>query len=684
MRRRTHRTDRRRALPLLAATPLLAFALALAPPVAAAPQEAVAPADPAAPAAEDPGYRAQLDGIREDIVALRFEKALAAIGALLGEGALSESQRAEAWILRAQAHVALGDLAAAETDYREILRLRPGYVPEASLITPKAQERFDKVKKEIVGTLIVKLDPPNASISIDGRPVVPGAEGAISVVAGTRRLEARADGHDPVAREVAVAAGKIEVLDVTLTPNARTVVVRTDVPGVRVLLDGVPVGETQVPERSGALPVPQLVLENLPLGEHTYDFTKDCYRDERVREILNVDLLDRSPRVMETVRMQPTRSTLELSGGPEGARVTIDGEPVGTLPLDPVETCPATRTVEIEYGGRRIWRSEERFLEASTARLEIRPRPNLALLGAEAYPPPLLFLATRFNTSAGLALPRGRDLSEPGGWRGLELPPHTDIALAVVPAERAGARDRWHLWSPILGIVRTLDAPPDGADRPAWRVPVWGLGLADGARAGKARVVRVDEGSPAARAGLRPGDALLALDGTPVADARAAREALRAVRAGQVQVEWTSAAAGETRSASLTATWSPWLAPSTPDPDEAIFRAGWALVDSLGSGIEASAALCNLALLFGAFDQTDLAVETWRRVRWGTRDGVGDGTVQYHLGRELERSGKEEPAVAAYRRAAASEARAFDDEGPPIAPAARDRLADLGVAVDAP
>ena len=54
------------------------------------------------------------------------------------------------------------------------------------------------------------------------------------------------------------------------------------------------------------------------------------------------------------------------------------------------------------------------------------------------------------------------------------------------------------------------------------------------------------------------------------------------------------------------------------------------------------------------------------------------GTVQYYLGRELQQIGLEADAIRAHRAAAASEATAFDDEGPSIAPAARDRLADLG------
>ena len=89
--------------------------------------------------------------------------------------------------------------------------------------------------------------------------------------------------------------------------------------------------------------------------------------------------------------------------------------------------------------------------------------------------------------------------------------------------------------------------------------------------------------------------------------------------------------------------------------------------------------MANLGLLLAEFGQSDLAAEVWRRVDWGGRDGVGEGTKQYYLGRLLERSGRDSEAAAAYRRAADSSATAFTDDGPPIALAARDRLVDLGV-----
>ena len=113
--------------------------------------------------------RMLLDVIRDDLVGLRFEEALAALEALLGEPDLSTADRGEALVLRSQAHVAFGDLEAAEKDYREILRMRPAYVPDSSLTPGKAMERFKRARAVTLGDLIVEVVPTGARILIDGR-----------------------------------------------------------------------------------------------------------------------------------------------------------------------------------------------------------------------------------------------------------------------------------------------------------------------------------------------------------------------------------------------------------------------------------------------------------------------------------------------------------------------------------
>jgi tetratricopeptide (TPR) repeat protein len=630
-------------------------------------------------ASGEPSARERLDAIREDLVQLQLEKALAAIEALLAVP-LHEEELVEAWILRAQAHVAFGDLEGAEADFREILRRRPGYRPEASLTPQKAMQRFEQVQSGIVGWIRLERDPADARLSVGGQPVTVGSDGRLPLLAGEYRIFAEREGFDPREEIVAVQPGKETPLKLQLTPNARSVVLSVEPAGVEVLLDGVAVGRA---EPSGPRQTGELVLENLPLGQHRFELRKACFRTEHLTDMLTVDLLDRAPKRYETVYMQPARAMLGLDGGPGGAEVLVDGRLVGRTPLEPFEVCPGSREVEVRHRGRTMWRTETSLAESSSSRLQVEPRPNIALLGASEWPSELAALAAAFNTtSRGTAAPA--DPSAAVGWREVELPQNTDLALAVVRAEREGARDRWFVYSPILRRVAPLESAPPAPERPSWTTTVWGLRLADSEFGGPALVVQVDAGGPAGGVGIRAGDRVLAVAGVETRSTKDVQEGLAraATAGGSVEIQWTSGA-GDTHKATVQGATSPRLDAGAGDVLRSSVRAAWSLLDSTAAepGL-ATAALANLALLFSSSGHSQLAVDTWRRVGWGERQGIGDGTVQYFVGRELERLGREEAAVEAYRRAAASQATALTDDGPRVAPAALDRLADLGVAVD--
>ena len=146
-----------------------------------------------------------------------------------------------------------------------------------------------------------------------------------------------------------------------------------------------------------------------------------------------------------------------------------------------------------------------------------------------------------------------------------------------------------------------------------------------------------------------------------------------------LEIEWSSAG-DVVRKGRIQGTSTPLLPVVPEDPLRRFVRAGWAVVDSICDVERAPIALANLAMLLSAGERHGAAAETWARVSLSERAGIGAGTVRYYLGKELQELGRMAEAREAHRAAAASPATAFDDEGPGIAPAARDRLADLGVA----
>jgi len=623
------------------------------------------------------GAAAEMGRIHDDLTELRFEKALAGVEALLSRPSLSEPDRVQALVLRSEAHVALGDLGAAERDYEAILLLRPAYVPEASLTPRKAMQRFDKVRAALVGTLTLVLDPPDAELFVNGRAVTVDPAGQVHVLAGEHELRAEASGFDALEQTAVVEAGGETTLSLRLTPNARTVIVQTEPSGVEVWLDGVEVGRTRRGESRG---VGQLVLPHLPLGEHVFELRRECYRTAVVDEILTVDLLDRTPRRLNPVRLIQARSTLIFEGGPDGGEVRVDGERVGHLPLERCEICPGRREIEVRFRGRVIWREQAEIRESSELRMAIEPRPNVAMIGTEEWPLALRTAGAGFNTLMA-DFPRGSrgDLTDPEAWRGARLPENTDLALVLVPARGEGGRDSWVLYSPILDTAQPLDLARANWERPTWESVSWGFSAVDSQLVGSPVVIEVRAGGPAEEAGLAVGDRIIRAGGTDVTRTSELDRQLDAAQSAErVELKWLSAS-GEPRGATLSGAPGPDLLAMQPSPVRAAVLAAWAQAQAEGTGDQAPTALANLALLLAAHGQNRAAADAWRRVHWPERSGVGEGTKLYYLGRELERLGDEASAVEALGGAAASEATAFGDAGPRVAPAARDRLADLGV-----
>lgn len=632
-----------------------------------------------------PPMREVLDGIREDVVAARFEKALASIDALLDDPALARSDRAELLSLRAETHVALGDLEAAEKDYRQILLVRPSYEPDSSLTPKVVMDRFEKIQAELVGRVRLEIDPHDAHLFVGDEEVPVPTDGVLRLLAGEHRLRAEHDGFDPVLETLTVAAGKQTELTVQLVPNSRTIVLRTEPDGVEVLLDGQSVGVTARPAGwyGGTPPPAELLVENVPLGEHRVELIKECFRRELLTDNLTVDLLQRTPKKYETVSLVEARSTVDLQNGLAGAKVSVDRRQVATLPASTLDVCPGSRLIEVRFGGRVIYSGTEEFREAVHHPLDVASRPNAALVGATEWPSAFRSYADGFNTVDSLPLPAGADLSTALGWSGVELPAGIDLALGVVPPKRQGLPPDWYLYSPILRAVLEIDATPTPPQRPTWSVPVWGFSTVDTEIGGPTRVVMVRAGGPAESLGLVPGDRILSVGGRPVAGTAELGSTLEAASIDRpVDVEWRSVA-GETVRGQLQGQLSPRLVVEHAEIDLALTRAAWAVLDSIVSPEEAPAATANLALLFAEFGHHDLAAETWRRVRWGNRPGIGEGTTQYYLGTQLQQLGEEAAAVKAYRAAAQGAATALYDEGPPVRQAALDRLADLGKSTNA-
>jgi hypothetical protein len=525
----------------------------------------------------------------------------------------------------------------------------------------------------MIGATRIDAEPKDVSVTVDGRPVAPSADGLVPAVAGSRKLSVARKGFDAHDLDVSVVAGQETPVNVRLVPNARSVVVRTDVEGVSVVLDGVPAGETK--RRIGAgndgeAPA-SVLIEDVAIGEHQIRLSKPCFADESFQEIVSVDVADRSPKQTRVVAMRPARTRVTTTGASYPGELRVDGERAGTLPLTSFERCPGVRTVEVLASGRVVWSGSMRAEEADIT-LDLAPRPNAVLVGAE-WPRSWGAATAAWSLRGRMEPPAGVDLATRAGWERVGLPPGTDLAVAVLRGAGVAGDDRIIVYGPAIKDVEEPASPPLPSP-PRWRVPALGAVPVD-AGGGAVVLASIAPSGPAARAGLLPGDRLVAVSGKTVSTAAAASDAVSESDAAVPLVVDVAPPGGAVRKVECGPTVEPRLVDATNGASRVV-RAAWASVDAAAGGPDAAAALANFALLLEQSGRESAAQDAWRKVR-AIADGPLAARAAYALGAGLAARGKRDEAIAAFTQAR-SEASAIGD--PVLAAAASDRLADLGIA----
>lgn len=629
-----------------------------------------------------------LSSVRDDLIQLRLEEALATLEDLLGRTDLRKQDRAEAWILRSRAHVAFGDLHAAIDDYREVLSLRPGFRPESSLVTPEAEKRFNQLRAEMISTLKLDIQPADAVLIIDGEMILPSATGTVAVLAGSRRIRLTKRGYDPLDEELDLPAGVEFAYQRQLFPNARDVVVRSWISGVQVFVDGAEAGVTA---RSDDVDVAAagslggvLVIRDMPLGEHQFEFHLECHVPQSLKRMVTVDIMEPTQLVLPRFELERIRVPLVARADFTGAEIFVDGRKAGDLQSGMIYLCPGERYVEFKAGGRTVHSSRINVRDGEPVEIAASARPTAILAGADVWPGVLQEAATRFSLADGTDAPVDQGVADPTLWNPDDFPPDVDLVFAVLEQDDLGG-GRMVLYSPVLDTFQELT--PEGVDalstpRPVWLVRAPGMRLADGSDGGGILVVAVRPDSPADRAGIVPGARLSALEDLELITVQEYRAALAATDPEKpVTLRFTAGGGEEAEPLELVvkAADSPFLAGAALRGQSQEVMAAWARVDAAAYPDRSGSAQANLALVLAEAGNFEAAVETWKRVRWGNRPGVGEGTRAYYLGISLDGLGREDEAVRAFRQASGSGATIISDDGPEVAPAARDHLADLGV-----
>jgi hypothetical protein len=648
------------------------------------------------------------------------------------QGALPASGRdvlAQAYELRARAYFNIGLQDKAAESFRSLVQFQPQYALSPERVSPKIVDFFNAVKKALVGFLAVSSKPAGARVSLNGEFLSLTDFFPMDVLAGEYIVEVTREGYQTETRNLSIAPQATETLEVELRRTLASLFVITEPAGVEVWIDGqlrATTGGTLAPDQvemartAGLDPARasgRTEIANLSLGPHVVEFQKKCY--EPNKRTLNLE----EPRDYDPapLRLDESVGSLRLTSEPPGGRIYLDGEAMGVTPKDLMQVCSGKHRVEVKHTAGRFIQDLALAKDAALT-LDCPIRPSLAFLGVVAetaagervladaeerivgnlnrisslnfIPAPRetvdRILELEKLTRRGLIPADGGDVDQirkvteklaaaldVQGFLIALLPDEKLQRTAVLHLLAAGntAADRWSVTlNETASFLRFMDA----LDQKAMLFRPWtGLITVDTLLHDGVPVLRVVPGSPAAKAGIQPGEVVVSADGKPV---KQTADLLAVVAAKQPQekmkLQLTGGAAP--RALDLGLDQTPQEIPLN-DPALIYNKVMMDLrhqVEGYPGTEEAAFARLNLALAAMHFGDFAAAHEHLLKARTELpqRPGISQGTALYYLGLALERLGYKKEAADAYKAAAAAkESTLFNNDGPTVAPLAARR-----------
>ncbi len=668
----------------------------------------------------------EFDGPQQSRSIVLLDEIIARLDLLRVQGALPASGReilAQAYELRGRAYYTIGLQDKAAESFRSLVQFQPQYGLSPERVSPKIVDFFNSVKKALVGYLAVSSKPAGARVSLSGEFLSLTDFFPLDVVAGEYIVEIAREGYQTETRNLSIAPQATETLEVELRRTLASLFVVTEPAGVEIWVDGELEATTSgslapdqaEPARAAGLDPARASarteIGNLSLGSHVVEFQRKCY--EPVKQTL--DLAE--PRDYEPAPVKLTESvgSLRLTSDPPGGRIFLDGEAVGVTPKDLNQVCSGKHRVEVKHPSGRFIQDLVLAKDAALT-LDCPIRPSLAFLGVVAesaggermladaeerivenlgrigslnfVPAPRetvdRILELEKLTRRGLIPGEGADVDlirkvteklaaalEVQGFLIALLPEEKLQRTAVLHLLAAGntASDRFLV---TLGETASFLRFMDALDQKATMYRPWtGLITVDTLLHEGVPVLRVVPGSPAAKAGIQPGEVVVSADGKPV---KQTAELLAVVggKEAQDKVKLQLVGGAAPRTVDLGLGQTPQEIPLN-DPSLLYNKVMMDLrhqVEGYPGTEEAAFARLNLALSAMHFGDFAAAHEHLLKARTELpeRPGISQGTALYYLGLALERLGYKKEAADAYRAAAAArDATLFNNDGPAVA-----------------
>lgn len=645
----------------------------------------------------------------------------------------------ESLLLLARARLARGDGEGTDVELRRLLELDPGFQLPAAVQPPELEKRFSSLRRAVVGRLGLTVDPADAAVTIDGRPVKAGG-GELPLVAGTRTVAATRPGYADVVLQLEVRAGRSTPLDLRLERDSAMLRLVSRPIGAKVLVDGRPVGVTagQVPEGyplpASAARYPRTELSaplrvgGLVPGSHRLEVELEGFRPYRAV----VDVPELRDYDAGAIVLEREEGTVVLRRLPSGATVTAGGKTVRPAPLGSnagrLRLPPGGYRLVITDPAAGLFETDISLADREELEIEVTLRPGLTLLGVVGGDRVAAGQLRGALVEAGQALERWafidrsessedllarpevsavalRAAAEPSGgpplvnWRAVQQllgrsAPGSVYLLAVLSDDLLAAHvDLWFLPAapgppqpdrrriPTHRSELVQQAIAD-FDRPLELQRPWlGALLLDSPAAQAPVVAALTPRGPAATSGLELADEVVSVLGQPTTTTAALWKLIEAQRPGS-SLSVTVRRRGAAHTLDLKLGTSPQVVPL--DSQDLIYAAVSACLTALAAdpfdGTPPWLIQLNQAAVYLHGRAWEDAVRVLRGVEAPPGEGLGQGAADYWLALALRALGPDyaQPARQALERAASQEAaRLFHHDGPLVAPRARGRLAAL-------
>ncbi len=215
-------------------------------------------------------------------------------------------------------------------------------------------------------SVFVEVDPITAEVSVDsGINFKLGQRYLMRT--GSYQLSLRNEGyHDTVTR---LLVGEEQAQTHSFVMRKLPGIVSfdsADLVDARVRIDGVDIGQTP------------LVDVEVEAGEHQLSISKDRYLDF----FDTVEIEGRSVEQSFSVNLEPAWATVSLTTSPSGADVLVDGELIGSTPIN-AEIIQGQRNLVLKLAGHKAWQEEFDVLageDFSVPLVELEPADGLLFI----------------------------------------------------------------------------------------------------------------------------------------------------------------------------------------------------------------------------------------------------------------------------------------------------------------